>query len=81
MALSKNLINEFIDVTSSAAIATYNYIGKNDKINADRVAVDMMRSKLNKIKMDGKIVIGEGELDEAPMLYIGEKIGSGDGLR
>ena len=60
MALSKNLINEFIDVTSSAAIATYNYIGKNDKINADRVAVDMMRSKLNKIKMDGKIVIGEG---------------------
>ena len=81
MSLNKNLINKFTDVTSSAAIATYNYIGKNNKIKADKAAVDMMRSKLNKIKMDGKIVIGEGELDEAPMLYIGEKIGSGNGIR
>ena len=81
MSLNKNLINKFTDVTSSAAIATYNYIGKNNKIKADKAAVDMMRSKLNKIKMDGKVVIGEGELDEAPMLYIGEKIGSGNGLR
>jgi fructose-1,6-bisphosphatase II / sedoheptulose-1,7-bisphosphatase len=54
-------------------------VGKKDKIAADKAAVDSMRNELNKIKMNGQIVIGEGELDEAPMLYIGEKLGSGNG--
>ena len=51
------------------------YIGKNDKILADKGAVDNMRSEINKIDIDGTIVIGEGEMDEAPMLYVGEKVG------
>lgn len=63
-----------------AAAATYNYIGKKNKIAADKAAVDMMRNEINKLDIDGKIVIGEGELDEAPMLYIGEKLGTGKGL-
>jgi len=54
-------------------------VGKKDKIAADKAAVDAMRNELNKIDMNGQIVIGEGELDEAPMLYIGEKLGTGDG--
>ena len=54
-------------------------VGKKDKIAADKAAVDAMRNELNKINMKGQIVIGEGELDEAPMLYIGEKLGTGDG--
>ena len=53
--------------------------GMNDKIAADKAAVDEMRSELNKIDMRGKVVIGEGEMDEAPMLYIGEEIGTGKG--
>jgi len=54
-------------------------VGKKDKIAADQAAVDAMRNELNKIDMNGQIVIGEGELDEAPMLYIGEKLGTGNG--
>jgi len=54
-------------------------VGKKDKIAADKAAVDAMRNELNKIEMNGQIVIGEGELDEAPMLYIGEKLGTGNG--
>ena len=81
MTLNKNLIKKFTHITSCAAVATYKYIGKKDKNLADKAAVDMMRSEINKLKIDGKIVIGEGELDEAPMLYIGEKLGSGRGIQ
>ena len=80
MSLNKNIINKFVNVTSLAAIATYKYIGKNNKTSADKAAVDVMRSELNKINFNGTVVIGEGELDAAPMLYIGEKVGSGSGL-
>ena len=80
MSLDKNLINKFTYITSMAAAATYEYIGKKDKISADKAAVDMMRREINKLNINGKIVIGEGELDEAPMLYIGEKLGSGEGI-
>ena len=79
MALDKKFIDQFVDVTSKAALASYNLVGKNDKIAADRAAVDAMRVELNKLEIEGKIVIGEGELDEAPMLYIGEKIGKNIG--
>ena len=80
MSLNKNIINKFVNVTSLAAIATYKYVGKNNKTSADKAAVDVMRSELNKINFNGTVVIGEGELDAAPMLYIGEKVGSGSGL-
>ncbi|GIO22939.1 hypothetical protein J11TS1_15200 [Oceanobacillus sp. J11TS1] len=66
-------IQEFLHVTESAALATYPWIGTGDKIEADQAATDSMRSQLNKIPMDGEIVIGEGEIDEAPMLFIGKK--------
>ena len=79
MSIDKDLINNFIRITSKAAIAAYKYIGKENKILADKAAVDVMRSEINKLDIDGKIVIGEGELDEAPMLYIGEKLGTGNG--
>ena len=55
------------------------YLGKKDKILADKAATDEMRKNLNNLDIDGKVVIGEGELDEAPMLYIGEKLGTGKG--
>ena len=80
MSLSKDLINKFSNITSMAAAATFAYIGKKDKIAADKAAVDMMRSEINKLNINGKIVIGEGELDDAPMLYIGENLGSGQGV-
>ncbi len=76
MKLSRELINNLIDVTSNSAIACFPYIGKNEKILADKAATDVMRDKLNKLNINGEIVIGEGELDEAPMLYIGEKLGN-----
>ena len=75
MTIDKKYIDQFINVTSKAAIASYHLVGKKDKIAADKAAVDAMRNELNKIDMTGEIVIGEGELDEAPMLYIGEKLG------
>ena len=75
MKFDKNLQDKLSLITSKAAVATYSYIGKKDKISADRAAVNVMRSELNKLDIDGKVVIGEGELDEAPMLYIGEKVG------
>ena len=81
MTLSRELLKSLIDITSKSAIACYPYIGKNEKILADKAATDMMRDQLNKLNIKGEVVIGEGELDEAPMLYIGEKIGSGDGLK
>ncbi len=79
MNLDKNLIDKFVDVTIKAALAASYLIGKKDKIAADKAATDSMRNELNKINMNGKVVIGEGELDEAPMLYIGEKLGTRNG--
>ena len=79
MSLDEKYINQFAKITSKAAISTIPYLGKKDKKAADKAAVDNMRSELNKINMRGTIVIGEGELDEAPMLYIGEKLGNGKG--
>ena len=79
MELSKELLFNLIEITSKSALACYPYIGRNEKILADKAATDVMRSELNKLNIQGKIVIGEGELDEAPMLYIGEKLGNGVG--
>ena len=79
MAIDKKFIDQFINVTSKAALASSYLVGKKDKIAADKAAVDSMRSELNKISFEGQIVIGEGELDEAPMLYIGEKVGTNEG--
>ena len=80
MALDKSLIDVFEHITSRAALASYHFVGKKDKTAADKAAVDVMRNLLNNLDIQGKIVIGEGELDEAPMLYIGEKVGTGQGL-
>ena len=77
MTLNKELVNQIITVTSSAAISCHNFIGKNQKEKADKAATDSMRKEINKMKINGEVVIGEGELDEAPMLYIGEKLGAG----
>jgi len=79
MTIDKRYIDLFHKVSVCAAYASYHMVGKKDKIAADKAAVDSMRNELNKIEMNGQIVIGEGELDEAPMLYIGEKLGSGNG--
>ena len=79
MNLDKKLIDKLVNITSSASIACHKYIGKNDKLIADKAATDAMRKNLNKLDIDGKVVIGEGELDDAPMLYIGEKLGTGKG--
>jgi fructose-1,6-bisphosphatase II / sedoheptulose-1,7-bisphosphatase len=77
--LDPKLLHKFSIVAARAAYSSSLLKGKNDKIAADQAAVDSMRNYLNKIEMNGKIVIGEGEMDEAPMLYIGEKLGTGDG--
>jgi len=79
MSLDQKFENLILNVSCRAALSSYYYIGKKDKIAADKAAVDTMRSELNKIDMKGQIVIGEGELDEAPMLYIGEKVGTSNG--
>ena len=79
MTIDINLIDQFIKVTTKAALSSSYLVGKNDKISADKAAVDSMRLELNKMNIQGEIVIGEGELDEAPMLYIGEKIGNKNG--
>jgi len=79
MLIDKKFQSLFINVTSRAALASYFLSGKKDKNAADKAAVDAMRNELNKIEMNGKIVIGEGELDKAPMLYIGENIGTKNG--
>jgi fructose-1,6-bisphosphatase II / sedoheptulose-1,7-bisphosphatase len=79
MTIDKSYIDLFHKVSVSAAYASFHMVGKKDKIAADKAAVDAMRNELNKIEMNGQIVIGEGELDEAPMLYIGEKLGTGNG--
>jgi fructose-1,6-bisphosphatase II / sedoheptulose-1,7-bisphosphatase len=79
MAIDKKFIDQFIRVTSKAAYASSFFIGKKDKIAADKAAVDSMRSELNKINMTGEVVIGEGTLDQAPMLYTGEILGTKNG--
>jgi fructose-1,6-bisphosphatase II len=74
-----SLLFDFINVTEKAALAAYPWIGKGQKNEADGASTQAMRDRLNSIHMEGKIVIGEGELDAAPMLYIGELVGSGSG--
>jgi fructose-1,6-bisphosphatase II / sedoheptulose-1,7-bisphosphatase len=76
MAIDKKFIDKFNYVTSKAALAASYLVGKKDKIAADQAAVDSMRSELNKIDMNGQVVIGEGTLDEAPLLYTGELLGT-----
>jgi fructose-1,6-bisphosphatase II len=75
---TRNLALELARVTEAAALASGRYMGRGDKIAADRAAVDAMRLMLNTIRMNGVIVIGEGEKDEAPMLFNGEHLGTGD---
>tara|TARA_Y100000741_G_scaffold278798_1_gene218576 strand:+ start:399 stop:1340 length:942 start_codon:yes stop_codon:yes gene_type:complete len=79
MTINKNYLELFARSTEMAAYGAYGYIGKNDKLGADKAAVDLMRKELNKIDMNGQVVIGEGEMDEAPMLYIGENLGTRKG--
>src|SRR5438132_1510809 len=76
--ISRNLALELVRVTEAGALASARWMGRGDKNTADGAAVDAMRRALGMIPMDGVIVIGEGEKDEAPMLYIGEQIGTGD---
>ena len=79
MNIKKSFIKSFARATERGAYGASLYVGKNDKISADKAAVDFMRNELNRIDMKGKIVIGEGELDHAPMLYIGENVGNNKG--
>ena len=80
MSIDKKYIDLITEVTTKAAISASSFIGKKDKNSADLAAVNSMREELNKLNINGKVVIGEGELDKAPMLYIGEKVGRGKGL-
>lgn len=75
--MKRELAMAFSRVTEGAALAGYKWLGRGDKNAADGAAVEVMRSLLNKTEIDGEIVIGEGEIDDAPMLYIGEKVGKG----
>ena len=79
--LDRSLVLEAVRVTEAAAIAAWSLVGRGDEMAADQAAVDAMRNALNGLDIDGEIVIGEGERDEAPMLYIGEKVGRGKGAR
>lgn len=76
--IDRNLALEVVRVTEGAALAAARFMGRNQKETADQAAVDSMRRSLNFVDMDGVVVIGEGEKDEAPMLYIGEKVGNGN---
>jgi fructose-1,6-bisphosphatase II len=75
----RNLAMELVRVTEAAALAAGRWVGRGDKIAADQAAVDAMRLMIDSVSMDGVVVIGEGEKDEAPMLYNGEAVGTGDG--
>jgi len=75
----RNLAIELVRVTEAAALATGRWVGRGDKIGADQAAVDAMRLMIDTVAMEGVVVIGEGEKDEAPMLYNGEAVGDGDG--
>ena len=77
VVLDRSLLLAAVHVTEIAAIAASTLVGRGDEMAADQAAVDAMRTALNELDIDGEIVIGEGERDEAPMLYIGEKVGSG----
>ncbi len=76
-----DLQSSFLKVAQAAAIGSYNWVGKGDRHAADDAATKAMRETFNQIKFDGTVVIGEGERDEAPMLFIGEKLGDGSGLK
>ena len=73
----RNLALELVRVTEAAALGTGRWIGRGDKMAADQAAVDAMRAMLDTVSMSGVVVIGEGEKDEAPMLYNGEEVGNG----
>ena len=75
--MDRNMAIEAVRVTEAAAIAAWKWTGRGDEMSADAAAVEAMRAALNKLNIDGTVVIGEGERDEAPMLFIGEKVGSG----
>lgn len=75
--MDRNLALEFVRITEAAALASSRFMGRGDEKAADQAAVDAMRKAFDKINIDGLVVIGEGERDEAPMLYIGEKVGQG----
>ena len=75
--MDRNLALEFVRITEAAALASSKYMGRGDEKAADQAAVDAMRKAFNSVRIHGTIVIGEGERDEAPMLYIGEKVGFG----
>ena len=79
MTLDKKLLNNLVNITSSAAMSSFPHVGKKNKELTDKAATDDMRKNLNKLDIRGEVVIGEGELDEAPMLHIGEKLGTGKG--
>ncbi len=80
MQSTQSLSAEFLTVVQNAAISVYPWIGKGNEENADGAATEAMRDTMALINMDARIVIGEGEMDEAPMLYIGEKLGTGVGI-
>lgn len=73
--MDRNLALEFVRITEAAALASARYMGRGDEKGADQAAVDAMRRAFDSVNIDGTVVIGEGERDEAPMLYIGEKVG------
>ena len=75
--MDRVLTLEFVRVTEAAAVKAGRLMGKGNKMGADQLAVDGMHSILSSVPIDGTVVIGEGEMDEAPMLYIGEKVGAG----
>ncbi|MEG6574428.1 class II fructose-bisphosphatase [Caldibacillus debilis] len=75
----RSFLPDLLNVSELTAIASFSWIGSGDKYEADRAATNSMRTLLNQIPMDGRVVIGEGEMDQAPMLYIGEKVGTGEG--
>jgi len=79
--IERNIAMELVRVTETAAMAAARYLGRGDKTLVDEAAVAAMRYTLGFIRMDGIVVIGEGEKDEAPMLYIGERIGDGSDLQ
>src|SRR5258708_11417759 len=79
--MDRNLALEAVRVTEAAALSASRLMGRGDEKSADQAAVDAMRQALNGLAIDGTVVIGEGERDEAPMLFIGEKVGTGHGPR
>jgi fructose-1,6-bisphosphatase class II len=79
MSIDRNLALELVRATEAAAIESARFMGRGDEIAADQAAVDAMRSALNRIEMEATVVIGEGERDQVPMLYIGERVGTGNG--